>query len=350
MFESVVTSLRLSGAAFRLVFRKPVTLLLPLITLAWIGALVVAPVQFFVWWETNAPQASEAFWRGVFFLAVSQFEAHNYVGAAWAAIFTAYVIWSIWMVFALWGVLFVMTAGMDVATQQIQRRDVRIGAAFKLAARNLHRLFLLALVLATLVAWFKYFTTFVLRLIPFAGTWLNRGFRIVLTAVTYLMLPIVIYERAGPVAAFKSAWRSVKQTWSGIVVGTGILYFGIWGLFSLVAKSFLGNALGIKGWGEILLPVTFGAIAFAVASSVAAAMRATLYWYATTGEVPEGFRTTDLPTLKDTGHPFVRAPPAPRARPVGAAPVAPPRPNVTRQPAPAKAPAKPAPAKKPRTR
>lgn len=297
------TSLRLTGASFRLIFRKPVVMALPLLTLAWTTLLVLAPTNFFVWLEQNHPDASHNFWKGVFFVTVSAFEAHNYQWAFTSAILTGYVIWAIWMTFFLWGALFVITVGMDMATQQIRTRNAALPAAFRLAARNLGRLFLLALVLATLVAWFRYFTTFVLRLIPFAGRWLNRAFRLLLTAVTYLMLPIIVYERAGTISALKSAWTNVRKTWTGLILGSSTMFVGIWVLSSIFASALFDNALGLKGWTAILPSLILGAIIFSFASSLAAAMRATLYWYATTGEVPEGFNKEDLPTIA-THQPF----------------------------------------------
>ncbi|MES2155826.1 MAG: hypothetical protein V4510_11890 [bacterium] len=307
------TSMRLTGASFRLIFRKPIVLTLPLLTLAWTTALILGPVNFFVWLEQNHPDSSHAFWRGVFALSVSAWDAHNYQWAVTSAILTGYVIWAIWMTFFLWGALFVTTVGMDMATQQIRTRDAHLGKAFGLAGRNLGRLLLMAIVLATLVAWVKYLTGFVFRMIPFAGRWLNRAFRLLLTAVTYLMLPIIVYERAGPLSALRSAWTNVRKTWTGLILGSSTLFIGVWVLTSIVAQGIFQGALGVKGWGAVLPPVIIGGLVFSFASSLAAAMRATLYWYATTGEVPEGFAKADLPTIA-THQPFTAKPAVPPAR------------------------------------
>ncbi len=297
------TSMRLTGASFRLLFKRPVMLALPVLTLLWTTILILGPTNFFIWLEENHPDASHGFWKGVFFVSVSAFEAHNYQWAFTSALLTGYVIWAVWMTFFLWGALFVTTVGMDMATQQIRTRSASLPAAFRLATKNLGRLFLLALVLATLVAWFRYLTTFVLRLVPIAGRWLNRAFRLILTAVTYLMLPIIIYERAGPISALKSAWTNVRKTWTGLILGSSTMFIGIWVLSSVFASALFDNALGLKGFAAVVPALILGGIIFSFASSLAAAMRATLYWYATTGEVPEGFNAADLPTIQ-AHHPF----------------------------------------------
>ena len=61
-------------------------------------------------------------------------------------------------------------------------------------------------------------------MVDIAGKWIMRGVRLVLTAVTYLTLPIVVYERAGARQAFRSAWGQVKKTWAGLLVGSGLTF------------------------------------------------------------------------------------------------------------------------------
>lgn len=296
--KSIGISFRLTAASLKLLFQKPIALVLPLITLAWTALWVLAPVNWWIYQAEHDPDGAAAFWKAVFFLTVNAYEAGNYSWMVTSAILTFYVIWAIFMTIVLTGALYVATVGMDVATQQIKTQDGKLAPAFKLASRNLGRIFLLALTLATLVAWFRYTTTFVLRMIPFVGRWVNRVLRAVLSAVTYLMLPIVIYERAGPINALKSAWRNVRKTWAGLLVGTGLIYFSAWLILNVVSVGLFQGALGLEGWSAVLPPVILGALLYAIASSSGAAMRATLYWYATTGEVPAGFRVDDLPTVE----------------------------------------------------
>ncbi|MEA3190995.1 MAG: hypothetical protein QOD77_1577 [Thermoplasmata archaeon] len=300
MFESVSTSLRLTGASFRLVFRNPVVLLLPLLTLVTVAALIVAPIQFLVWQAENNPAQFQAFMEWLWAVPLGMWNDGNQEAAVWAFITEGYILWGVWMTFALTATLFFTTVGMDVATQQIRTRQVDFGAAFRLAGRNLHRIFLLAMFNAFVLA-LVHRLTFVLGRIPLLGRFIRGAVRLVLTAVTYLMLPIIIYERAGAVGAFKSAWRNVRKTWSGLLVGTGLAFGATWFLFNMFAQSILRGMMGADEWVSVSIVLVSGAILFALASSTAAAMRAVLYWYATTGEVPEGFDGNDLPRLAAHG-------------------------------------------------
>jgi hypothetical protein len=182
LLANLQTSFRLTLASFRLIFRKPVVLTLPLLTLLWTGVWAVGPLNFFIWLEQNHPDASHGFWKGVFFVSVNAFQSGDWGLAISAAIVTVYVIWAIWMTIALTGALYFVTVGMDVATQQIHTRQASLGQAFRLAGRNLGRIFLVALTIATIIAWVKYATTFVLRLVPFVGRWVNRIVRAALAA------------------------------------------------------------------------------------------------------------------------------------------------------------------------
>lgn len=96
-------------------------------------------------------------------------------------------------------------------------------------------------------------------------------------------------------------------------------FVGVWVLFSLVSQGFVGAIVGslirptkwlsvsspadafhLLGWDNLshFLPeLIVGAVLFSLSMTVGAAMRATLYWNATTGEVPKGFRSEDLPQV-----------------------------------------------------
>ncbi|MEK6985713.1 MAG: hypothetical protein AABX89_04970 [Candidatus Thermoplasmatota archaeon] len=331
--KSIGISFRLTAASLKLIFQKPIALVLPLLTLAWTALWVLAPVNWWIYQAEHDPDGAAAFWKAVFFMTVNAYEAGNYSWMVTSAMITFYVIWAIFMTIVLTGALYVATVGMDVATQQIKTQDGKLGPAFKLASRNLGRIFLLALTLATLVAWFRYTTTFVLRMIPFVGRWVNRVLRAVLSAVTYLMLPIIIYERAGPINALKSAWRNVRKTWAGLLVGTGLIYFSAWLVLNVVTVGLFQGALGLEGWSAVLPPVILGAILYAIASSSGAAMRATLYWYATTGEVPAGFRIDDLPKVENPSTFTVPSIPTPLVAPRPVAAAAPSASTPLRRPA-----------------
>lgn len=360
-------SMRLTVASWKMLFRKPVMLVLPLLTLAWTALVVLAPVNWWIWQAEHDPNGAMAFWKAVFFLPVQAYNAGNYSAIPPAIMLTWYVIQSVFMTVILTGALFVITVGMDVTTQIIKTGEGKLGPAFKLAGRNLGRIFLMALTLAFLIKWFQYIINRFTRFLPIVGRILRTAFNLVITSVVFLMLPIIIYERAGPMNAMKSAWRNVKKTWTGILVGTGIIYFAGWLLLSVIAQGFMeatishsapaaGKAFGFVTWSNFIPTLIIGAIVYAFSSSTAATMRATLYWYATTGEVPAGFRVDDLPKIENPSTftiPAASASIGSRPTPTAAAPVAPapfaPAPSAPAA-APVKAPRAKAAASKPATK
>ncbi|HLF16748.1 MAG TPA: hypothetical protein VI796_04875, partial [Candidatus Thermoplasmatota archaeon] len=312
-FQNFSTSLRLTGASFRLLFRAPGVLLLPLGTLLWTGLWAFGPASFFLWLGREHPQASLSFWKAIFFPTVEFAKDGNFGAAVASAIVEGYILYAIWLTIVLTGVLFFLTVGMDVATQQIRRkgRTPSMREAFGVAGRNLGRLFGLALFNATVFAWISYTIRFGFRLVtlplsfvPVLGRIARRaimaGVTFVLTGVSYLMLPIIVYERSGPWNAMKSAWRNVKKTWAGLLIGTGGLFVAVWLLMNFVAWYAFVAAFDNLTLAMIFSLVT-AAVAFAFLSASTAAMRATLYWYATTGEVPDGFRVDDLPRVQPHG-------------------------------------------------
>lgn len=310
--QDITTSLRLSVASLRLLFQAPGVLALPLGTLLWTGLWAFGPASFFIWWAENHPEASARFWKGLFFISVQAWQDGEYGLAISSAIIEGYVLYAMWLTIVLTGVLYFLTVGMHVASQQIRKhgKTPSLQAGFQVANQNLGRLFLMALFNATVFAWVRYSVRFGLRavmsptyFIPVLGRMMRKvvlgtvGY--VLTAVSYLMLPIIVYERKGAYEAMKSAWTNVKKTWSGILVGSGLLFGGIWALMNFFAWGLFQLTFKDPTFAIIFSIVT-AAIAYAFASAASAAMRATLYWYATTGEVPEGFRVDDLPEIDHT--------------------------------------------------
>ncbi len=301
ILENIKTSIRLTGASFGLVAGYPRVMLLPLLTLIAVATLVIAPVSFLVWLHENHPETAMDFWKALFWIPVDLWNAGDYQAAVSGFIIEGYVLYAIWLTFALTAVFYFTTAGMHVATLQIRTGKPDLSDGFSFANRNFGRIFLFALFNATIFAWIKYLLKWTFRLTPFVGKWIGRGVKLALTAVSYLMLPIVLYERAGPWNAMRSAWTNVKETWSGLVIGTGITFGAIWALFNVFAYNLLRATLDLEPWAGVIIAVVSAGIVYSLAMSVSAALRATLYWYATTGEVPDGFNANDLPTIERHG-------------------------------------------------
>ncbi|HEX6811853.1 MAG TPA: hypothetical protein VF384_09555, partial [Planctomycetota bacterium] len=222
---NLVTSFHLAVASIGLVRQHRIVLLLPACTLAVVTLLVVAPLSLLTWGIEHHPKATGDFFEALYFVTVAAAQAGNWGLAVSAAIIETYLLLSLWMIPVLTAVLYFSTAGMHVATQQIKRETPDLRAAFAVANANLGRLAALAAFNATIYAWGRYIVFVGLGLVPFVGHWIVRGLRLALNAVTYVMLPIVVYERAGAREAFRSALRQIRETWSGLVVGSSLVFF-----------------------------------------------------------------------------------------------------------------------------
>lgn len=296
------TSLRLTAASFKLVFQYPVVLVLPFFTLLSVAGLIIGPISWLIWLHEEHPDTAATFWKNLYFVTYEAAQRGDWEWAITSAIIESFIIYAIWLSVALTFVLYFATVGMHVATTQIRHGTPKLGEGFQVATRNLGRIYLLALFNATVITWLMWAIKFgPLRWIPFAGKWLVRGVRLVLGAVTYLMLPIVIYERAGAWNAFRSAWTSVKKTWAGLLIGTGFVFFALWMLFNVFAFGVLQATFKIETWASVMASLIMAGVLYAVSISVSSALRAVLYWYATTGEVPAGFNKADLPTITAPG-------------------------------------------------
>lgn len=115
------------------------------------------------------------------------------------------------------------------------------------------------------------------------------------SAVTYFVVPVIVVEGTGPVAAAKRSFQVLKKTWGEALVanfGIGFIAF----LASLVA--FIPIVLGVIAIGSGLLVVgiaviVVGVIALLVVSLISSALNAiiigALYLYASDGTVPQQF-------------------------------------------------------------
>ena len=295
LIGNLITSLHLTAASIRLVGQHKIVLVLPACTLAAVAALVVLPLSLLVWGLQHHPEPTGDFFEALYFVTVAAARAGNWSLAVTAALIETYLLFSLWMIPVLTAVLYFSTAGMDVATQQIKRQPPDLRAAFGLANRNLGRLFALATFNATIYTWGRYVVFVGLGVVPFVGHWIMRGLRLVLVAVDYVMLPIVVYERAGAREAFRSAWRQIKATWSGLLIGSSMVFFATFCLFEVFAWGLAQHTLGVATTS--VLSLIAGAVLFALSTATSAAFRAVLYWYSTTGEVPPGFPTERLPEI-----------------------------------------------------
>jgi len=101
---------------------------------------------------------------------------------------------------------------------------------------------------------------------------------------TFLVVPVMVFENVGPIAALKRSVELLKSTWSEQVWG-GFSISGIFLLLYLPAIG-LGILLAFLGQFAILLPalILYAALVFVLQGAVEGIFTAELYKYAATGE------------------------------------------------------------------
>lgn len=117
------------------------------------------------------------------------------------------------------------------------------------------------------------------------------------SVLTFLTVPIIVFEDVGPITALKRSGTVVKATWGENVIaqiGFGLL------MLPVVIVAGLIIALGVmtKVAAVAIVAVVVGVLTLIVASVVLAALngvfRTALYRYAVTGETPSAFAGTHL--------------------------------------------------------
>ena len=123
------------------------------------------------------------------------------------------------------------------------------------------------------------------------------------TMVSFLVIPILVIEKKGPISAFKESKLLLKKTWGEQVVGHfgfGLIFF----LLSLPALILIGAVIaavtgvlivplegmtGIAMLIMIVLAVIYLIVLALIQSTLQAIFQAAIYLYARKGEVPAGF-------------------------------------------------------------
>jgi hypothetical protein len=114
--------------------------------------------------------------------------------------------------------------------------------------------------------------------------------------VTYLVLPVVVIEGAGPIEGIKGSSRLVKRTWGEQV--TGNVGFGLLSM-ALILPA-VGVAFLLAGLGTAVAIAAFVAAGvwavtvFAVVSALEGVFQTALYRQATGRSIPSEFSASDL--------------------------------------------------------
>lgn len=115
--------------------------------------------------------------------------------------------------------------------------------------------------------------------------------------VTFLAIPVVAIEAAGPITSLKRSGQLLKSTWGenlGAQLGFGLLSF----VAMLPGLLLIGLAIATNSWAAGIPVGTVGVILVLIAAVVVSAMtgiyKTALYRYAVDGKAPAGFAESDL--------------------------------------------------------
>lgn len=199
------------------------------------------------------------------------------------------------------GVLFVMTltaisvvfqgALVSGAHERFTGGDPTIGSAIGGAMSKLHRLIPWAILTATVGLLLRMVREEMGIVGRILGSLLDTAWQV----LTYLVVPIVMFEDRGPIEGVKRSTELFKGTWGENLaarVGFGIL--GFVAMIPAILLFVLGASSGL--WPLLIVAVLWIIAVAVVLTAMNAVFQTALYLYVTTGSVPAGFSATELPS------------------------------------------------------
>lgn len=201
----------------------------------------------------------------------------------------AWIMWGLMVVFyfaSFFITFFFNAAVIGCATMRLEGGNPTFSDGLRIAAQNAGRIFLWALVAATVGLIIRA----IQQRVGFLGKMILGAIGVAWTIVTYFVVPVLIYEKVGPWQAVKRSASILKKTWGEALVGNlglGAVFvlLGLLGIVVIVIGALIGSltALIVALVAVIVYWVILG-IVYSAAESV---LVAALYRYATTGKVPE---------------------------------------------------------------
>ncbi len=179
-------------------------------------------------------------------------------------------------------------AVMGAAMIRLNGGDPTISDGLKVASENVRRIAGWALLTATV--------GLILRVISERFGWVGRIVAGIAGAawgiVTYLVVPVLIFEKIGPWAAVKRSGSLLRKTW-GEAAGGYLTLGGIFVLLALPGLLFIALGAAFGGLVGVLvglgIAVVYWLILGLVGSAAQSILVTALYRYATTGQLGFGF-------------------------------------------------------------
>lgn len=208
---------------------------------------------------------------------------------------------ALWLVLALaavvttWISAIGQAAVIAGASQRMDGYDPTLGSAFDAARSRLGRLLEWA-ILATVVAIVLDQIEQRLGLLGRIVSWIGS---VAFSVLSFLALPIIVFEDVGAIEAFKRSSRMLKQTWGEqVVFNFGI---GVIGLLAalpavLLAAAFVATGVVAVQVVGVAVAVVWIVVVMAVTSALSATFKAALYRWATGRPVDPAFSEGELRT------------------------------------------------------
>jgi hypothetical protein len=179
------------------------------------------------------------------------------------------------------------------ADDVLQGRRTTVGRGLAVASSRAGRLLPWAIVSATV----SYVLQAIEERLGFVGAIISTLLGAAWQVVTFLAVPIIVFEDVGPIHALKRSGSLLKQTWGENIIGQGAI--GLLAFLPMLAGVGIG-VLGVaSGTAVVAVPlVVVGAVVVlatvVVASALSGIYRTALYRYAVDGQVPVPFVGVDM--------------------------------------------------------
>ncbi len=263
MTGTISRSIELIKASFSVLKEEPSLLLFPVLSGA---ATVLLLVSF----------------------AVPLFAAGILVNGAIPSGYVSYILLFLYYVLSYFIVIFFNTGLITCASRRLQGNDPTFADGIGNAVSHIGSIFVWAVIAATV--------GLILRLIAERQGLLGQIAVVIAGAAwslaTFFVVPVLIFEDAGPLEAIGRSWNLFKKTWGENVIGQagiGLVFFGIGFIGFLLV--FLLAVMGAIGFLVAIILAALLVIVLAIpAASMHGVFVAALYIYATTGRVPEAYR------------------------------------------------------------
>ena len=263
--ETIRRGFRLLGASWQVLKADRELLVLPV--LSFIFIMVASAGLGFLFWTGGAFEGDQQFPRGPV----------DYV-FMFAFYFVAYFI----------GIFF-NAAVVGAATIRLQGGDPTVGDGLRLAWSKKGKIAGWAAISATV--------GLILRALEERAGFLGRIVINIIgaawSAITFFVVPVLLYEPRGVLQSVKRSGNIFKKRWGETFVGAGAI-----GIAAFLLALPLAAVVGALGTVSPVLAAIVGVLGFgiliAVSSALSGIFNSALYRYATTGQAPGSFSESDL--------------------------------------------------------